>query len=95
VFLIGDVIDAFGPTVTPEEALRQIEKICIIFVGIGLGILLFGYIFYAFLLIFSERVAKRTRIAYLRAIIKQEVAWFDMRNYQELTSRISKEIMAI
>mmetsp|Transcript_10621 Transcript_10621/g.17848 ORF Transcript_10621/g.17848 Transcript_10621/m.17848 type:complete len:339 (+) Transcript_10621:8-1024(+) len=95
VFLFGDVVDSFGPTVTPEEALEEIEVICLIFVIIGVGIQIFGYMFYAFLLIFSERVAKRTRIAYLRAILKQEAAWFDLKNYQELSSRISKEILAI
>jgi len=64
LFLFGDVLDSFGPTVAPEDALDTITFICILICCIGMGILIFGYIFYTFLLISSERIARKTRIAY-------------------------------
>ena len=70
VFLMADVINAFGPSVTPEEALEELEWVCLLMIIIGIGIWIFGYFFYAFLLIFSERVAKRIKVAYLSAILR-------------------------
>ena len=50
---------------------------------------------YAFLIMFAERVAKKVRVKYLEAILKQESAWFDTTNPSELSSRLVKEVQAI
>ena len=62
VFLIGDIIDAFNPNSSPEETLDTIKKLSMIFVYIGIGIWFFSYTYYGFLVIFSERVARKTRL---------------------------------
>lgn len=44
----------------------------------------------------AERIAKKTRVAYLRSILNQEVGWFESSiNITELSSRLSKECLAI
>lgn len=49
-----------------------------------------------FLVIMAERIAKKTRVAYLRSILNQEVGWFESSiNITELSSRLSKECLAI
>lgn len=45
--------------------------------------------------VLADRVTLKTQIAYLRAILKQEVSWFDQRNVNELSSNLSKETGAI
>lgn len=66
VFLIGEIIDSFDPyRTTPEDMIKTIEKISLIFFLIGVGIWIISYISYASFLQFSERVARKTRTRYL------------------------------
>ncbi len=71
VFLIGDVINSFNSgTTTPEEMLSTIRRMSLIFLGVGIAVWIASYVSYAFLLIFSERVIKKTRVKYLESILK-------------------------
>ena len=81
VFLIGSIVDSFNPaTTSPTKMLSTIKMMSGIFGLIGLFVWVTTYISYSSLLIFGERVAKRTRVKYLEAILKQESAWFDLTN---------------
>mmetsp|Transcript_43674 Transcript_43674/g.42190 ORF Transcript_43674/g.42190 Transcript_43674/m.42190 type:complete len:172 (-) Transcript_43674:1-516(-) len=95
VLFMGDILDAYNPFVSPEEMLDLIEETCLIMVIVGAGIFLFTYVYYACLLVFSERIANKTRIRYLQAILEQESAWYDLTSPQELSSRLRKEVVAI
>lgn len=89
---MGEIIDSFA---SEEEVLKAIKRISLILVGIGVIIWVFSYIYYAFLLMFSERVGFKLRVAYFRAILRQDIAWFDQINPSELSAKMPKEIMAI
>lgn len=91
VFLIGEVIDSFKPTTKVEDTLDIISRICLIFTLVGIGIWAFAFVMYSFLLLFSERVTRRTRTQYLKAILSQESSWFDTINPSELSARLGKE----
>lgn len=66
VFLIGDVIDSFDPSkATPDQMLDTISFMSLLFTMVGIGVWIFSYINYSFLLMFSERIAKKLRVAYL------------------------------
>ena len=69
VFLIGNIIDSFNPTNSPDSTLDTINRMSLIFTLIGLAIWVTSYTMYSFLLIFSERVARKTRTAYLKSIL--------------------------
>lgn len=47
------------------------------------------------MLITSELIIRKTRTAYVAAILRQETAWFDTNNPAELSARIGKETLAI
>ena len=64
VFLFGNVIDSFG-----GNAFDAIKKICVQFTVIGACIWVTSYLNFTFLVIMSERVGKKTRVAYLKAIL--------------------------
>ena len=51
----------------------------------------FSYLFFGFWQIFSEKVGYEFKYRYLYAVLKQEAAWFDENNSQELPSKISSE----
>jgi len=90
-FLIGDIIDSFGPATNVDDTVKTVSQMALIFTLVGLAVLFFSYIMYSFLLLFSERVIKRTRTKYLEAILKQDSSWFDTINPSELSARLSKE----
>jgi len=95
VFLIGDVIDSFKPTNTVESTLRTISKMSLIFTLVGVAIWITSLIMYSLLLLFSERVVKKTRTKYLEAILRQDSSWFDTVNPSELSARLSKECQSM
>lgn len=95
VFLIGDVIDSFSPSTKPEDTVKTINKMSLIFTLVGFAVWLFSYFLYSLLLLFSERVVKKIRVKYLESILRQESAWFDTVNPSELSARLTKESAAI
>lgn len=95
VFLIGDVIDAFGPTMDREEGLETVKNITLIFLYIGIGVWIVSYFFYGYLILFSERVARRTRLAYLKHLLTLDATFFDGHNYQEIPSKMNQEVINI
>lgn len=92
VFLMGDVIDSFASF---DEVLESIRRISLILALIGVVIWIFSYIYYAFLLMFSELVGFKLKVAYFEAILKQDIAWFDSINPSELSAKVPKEVMAM
>jgi ATP-binding cassette subfamily B (MDR/TAP) protein 1 len=92
VFLIGDIVDEFGKS---GNIIKVITPICIELVIIGAIMWVTSYLYFTFLVIMSERLGRKTRIAYLRAVLQQEIAWFDEINVTEMSARLSKECQAI
>jgi hypothetical protein len=65
VFLIGNVIDSFKPTTSVDDTISTISTMSLIFTLVGFAVWFFSFIMYSFLLLFSERVVKKTRTKYL------------------------------
>lgn len=95
VFLIGYVLDSFGPNVSPEDTMKTINLMALIFTCVGIAIWFTSYIMYSFLLLFSARVVRKTRTKYFESILRQESSWFDTINPSELSSRLNKETAQI
>jgi ATP-binding cassette subfamily B (MDR/TAP) protein 1 len=88
VFLFGDIVDDFGKNGNIVEVIRPV---CIELIIIGAIMWVTSYLYFTFLVVMSERLGRKTRIAYLRAILQQDIAWFDEINVTELSARLSKE----
>lgn len=67
----------------------------LIFSCVGVAVWIFSFVMYSFLLLFSEKVVKKTRTKYLESILKQDSSWFDTINPSELSARLSKESAAM
>lgn len=66
VFLFGDVVDSFGGYANIVDTIRPMAiKLTII----GAIIWVTSYFYFALLVIMSERLGKKTRVAYLKAIL--------------------------
>ncbi|CDW80084.1 abc transporter family protein [Stylonychia lemnae] len=95
VFLFGDIADSFQGFMPVNEILDRITNVAMILTLIGLGVWVFSYLFFSFLIIASERIGQKTRCMYLQAILRQEISWFDEINTSQLSSRLGKECQAI
>lgn len=89
VFIFGDIINSFGGS--GSSALDAIKKQCLDMTLIGGGVWVTSYFYYWTLVVMAENVGRKTRVAYLRALLQQEVAWFDTINVTELSARLTKE----
>ena len=93
-FLFGDIVVNFtDPTKSIADSINPLALQLTIIGGVMMAT---SYIYFVFLVIMAERIGKKTRVAYLNAILKQEVSWFETEaNTTELSARLSKECQAI
>ena len=66
VFLFGDLVDKVGSNGNIVDAVRPIA---IELTLIGVFIWITSYLYFAFLVMMSERLGRKTRVAYLKAIL--------------------------
>ena len=68
VFIFGDIINSFGPN--QKNVVDAMRPIAIQMTVIGAFIWLTTYLYFTFLVVMSERVGRKTRVAYLKAILQ-------------------------
>ena len=95
IMFMGDVMDSMQPTLTPDETLEEIRKICAFMGILALIVIIGSYLQWSLTLGASVKICARIKNAYLEAILKQDCSWFDSTNYTELSARLSKEVLAI
>ena len=76
--------------VTNDEFLISVNNIALAFVGIGLAAFLVAYIQISFMQTAAERQVYKIRLKYYRAVLRQNIAWFDANPTGEITTRLSE-----
>lgn len=61
-----------------------------IFLGIGCGVFILGYVQTAAWQTAAYGQCKRIRVKLVQAILKQEIGWYDVHETGELNTRISE-----
>ncbi|CAO2208334.1 unnamed protein product [Urochloa humidicola] len=77
-FIFGDVIDAFGSAESSNHVLHRVVKVIMNFVYLAIGSGLASTLQVSCWTITGERQAARIRALYLKAILRQDIAFFDM-----------------
>ncbi len=90
--IFGLVIDVFSD---PRGAEVAIQPYILMFCGLAAAAFVAGYAAVGFFSISSHRQAKRIRVAYLEAILRQEVAYFDANSPGEVATRLTEDTIAI
>lgn len=90
--LFGDVIDEFAQ---PGGIISAAAKLCGEFLGIGVAAFILSYISFASWMITGETQAIAIRKQYFRSLLRQEIAFFDSVNPNELASKIAEECFSI
>eukprot|EP01115_Flamella_aegyptia_P000877 TRINITY_DN1130_c0_g1_i3.p1 TRINITY_DN1130_c0_g1~~TRINITY_DN1130_c0_g1_i3.p1 ORF type:complete len:523 (+),score=224.36 TRINITY_DN1130_c0_g1_i3:102-1670(+) len=91
--IFGELIDAFNKS--GPEFLEEITRIALIFLWVGFGALVCTYAQNAFWNWTASRQISIVRNEYLKAILRQEVSWFDQTPSGELTTRIVGDTIII
>lgn len=81
--IMGTIAGAFGDEgLDPSKMTEEIAKTTKIVGFIAVGIFLFAYIFFAFWAHLAENLTLKLRSAYLRALLRQEVGFFEQRHIE-------------
>jgi ATP-binding cassette subfamily B (MDR/TAP) protein 1 len=75
--VMGSITNTFNPTNSPEDILHTMRNLAIYITLLGIGVWIFGYIYYAFWQHMAENVAFDLRSMYLHRILEQEIAFFE------------------
>lgn len=73
-----------------DEFLGEINNIVYIFIGIAGAVWIAAYAQIGFFQASAERQVQKIRLRYYKAILKQDIAWFDENPSGELSNRISE-----
>ncbi|KAF2077589.1 hypothetical protein CYY_001130 [Polysphondylium violaceum] len=71
----------------------RVTELALYFVYIGIAVFVCSYFEVTFWMMAGERQSVRCRKAYLKAILTQEVGWFDITKSSELATRISSDTL--
>ncbi|KAL4323592.1 hypothetical protein GQ457_11G002000 [Hibiscus cannabinus] len=94
--LFGDLIDAFGENQTDARVVHVVSRVALRFVYLAVGALVAAFLQVACWMVTGERQAARIRGLYLKTILRQEVAFFDVEtNTGEVVGRMSGDTVLI
>src|SRR6185437_14844677 len=92
--IFGKLVDAVNGN-NLDSLRNEMTHLSLIFLYIGGAAFLVTFLQNACFMVSSERQIKRIREAYLKAILRQNIGWFDEISSGQLTSRISADTILI
>ena len=85
-----DIINPGAQCTLGDEFINQINIIVFIFLGIAAVVWIAAYLQVGLLQASAERQVQKIRLAYYRAVLRQNVAWYDENPSGEISSRLSE-----
>ncbi|KAF0561083.1 P-loop containing nucleoside triphosphate hydrolase protein [Gigaspora margarita] len=97
--LFGIMVDYYTNfqthTINPDEFSKEVNYFSLVYVYFAIAIFIATYISVATWVFTGERIARQIRERYLRAILRQNIAYFDKYGTCEVTTRITTDIHLI
>ncbi|KAL2912416.1 hypothetical protein HK105_208119 [Polyrhizophydium stewartii] len=102
--IMGELVDVFGrwtaqsfpgQLVTPDELSSAVTSKVLYLVYIAIGSFAATYIYMSSFVLTSERQTHAVREQYLRAVIRQNIGWFDNVGAGEVATRITTDTLLI
>ncbi|OUZ99838.1 ABC transporter [Macleaya cordata] len=92
----GNVLNSFGQTKGGKDLLKEVSKIALQFIYLGVGSGFASFFQVACWVVTGERQAARIRGLYLKNILRQDIAFFDKEiNMGEVVGRMSGDTVLI
>ncbi|RCN31741.1 ABC transporter, ATP-binding protein, partial [Ancylostoma caninum] len=80
------------PGVTRKEFDDQVKLFCYYYLGLGIAMFTTSYVQIVCWETFAERITHRLRQIYLKAILRQQISWFDEQQTGNLTARLTEYV---
>ncbi|XWS31898.1 hypothetical protein CRYUN_Cryun23aG0115300 [Craigia yunnanensis] len=94
--LFGDLIDTFGENQSNDKVVDVVSKVALKFVYLAVGAAAAAFLQVSCWMVTGERQAARIRGLYLKTILRQDVAFFDVEtNTGEVVGRMSGDTVLI
>ncbi|KAM4028832.1 ATP-binding cassette sub-family B member 5-like isoform 2-T2 [Anomaloglossus baeobatrachus] len=74
---------------------EQMTEFSLYYVGIGAGVMLFGYAQVSFWVLAAARQTRRMRKMFFHSVLSQEISWFDVTKSGELNTRLTEDVNKI
>ena len=94
VIFLGDMTKDLSPN-SGKNYMNVAKKMCSIYLIQGTLAGIFAYLGKYLWVIAGEKQSNKFRKAYFKALLRQEIAWFDVINPHELNSKVSDDCGAI
>ncbi|EGD72703.1 ATP-binding cassette transporter subfamily B member 1 [Salpingoeca rosetta] len=95
VVFMGDVIDSFSATADQSKLLDSVGDTAKIILYLACAGAVTAYVQVAAFTLAAERQSLRIRKLYFKALVRQEMAWYDQQKTGALSSRISSDVPQI
>ncbi|KAA0159934.1 hypothetical protein FNF31_04579 [Cafeteria roenbergensis] len=92
--VFGELLDALSSP-DPAYLSSKIDEIAIWFIYIGLGAFVLSFLEVGLSSVAAERQVARIREQYMRALLRQEMAFYDSQDPGEVASRLTEDTIAI
>ena len=93
--LWGNTANAFAPTANGDILSKTVGKNSIYIVGIGILTMLLFFLILTIIKYIGQKQGTRLRTEYLKAIVRQEMGFFDLIDPAELSSRVESDCKTI
>ncbi|XVE77402.1 hypothetical protein DITRI_Ditri13aG0059700 [Diplodiscus trichospermus] len=94
--LFGELTDSFGQNQNNNEVVDVVSEVALKFVYLGVGTAVAGFLQVTCWMVTGERQAGRIRGLYLKTILRQDIAFFDLEtNTGEVVGRMSGDTVLI
>ncbi|CAA3012460.1 ABC transporter B family member 19-like [Olea europaea subsp. europaea] len=97
-YLFGDFVNklARGPNNDKHQMMKEVEKICLLMTGLAALVVVGAYLEITCWRMVGERSAHRIRTAYLRAVLRQDIGFFDTEiSTSDIMHGISSDVALI
>ncbi|KAK8693709.1 hypothetical protein V6N13_071280 [Hibiscus sabdariffa] len=92
----GELMDSFGENQRNNEVVDAVSEVALNFVYLGIGAAVAGFLQVTCWMVTGERQAARVRGLYLKTILRQDIAFFDVEtNTGEVVGRMSGDTVLI
>ncbi|KAF5733430.1 ATP binding cassette subfamily B4 isoform 1 [Tripterygium wilfordii] len=94
--LFGDMINSFGANQTNDDVVKAVSKVALKFVYLSIGAGFASFLQVTCWIVTGEKQAARIRGLYLKTILRQDIAFFDLEtNTGEVIGRMSGDTVLI
>jgi ABC-type multidrug transport system fused ATPase/permease subunit len=74
--MFADIVDTFVEQET-HRIMESVQETVILLCYVGLVVWVLSYLYFTILAFASERIARKTRVAYFESLINQEAKWYE------------------